>query len=245
MIEFLWHDLIYLPLYNLLIFLYSISPGPDVGLALIFLTVLIRLALLPFSIRSARTELRLEKIKPILDQIRHRYRYNIEKQREATRRLLKKNKIGIYSNFFSIVFQLFFFYILYKIFSSGLQPGGYNQLYNFNVHPEVINTFFIHRIDLVHPQSFLSFLAAAIVFLHQGVRRVRHISEATTLDKVLLFGLPIGIYIATIFLPSSKALFVITSACFSLWIRFMKWLVVRFFLKDEELKQTVDDLWKA
>lgn len=243
--QFFWHDLVYQPLYNLLIFFYSISPGKDMGLAVIFLTILIRVILLPFSIRAARSEHQLDRLQPLLDEIKVRFKYNIEKQREATKTLLKRNKIGVYSSFISLLFQIFVFVVLYKIFSSGLQQTGYNVLYSFNLDPRVIDPYFFNWFNLIIPNHAASLFAAGVVFFHQAIRRVKHISEASTIEKGLLFGLPIGTYFATILLPSAKALFIATSVCFSLWIRLIKWLAVRFFLRDEKLKSSIDDLWTS
>lgn len=245
MFEFIWYDILYQPLYNALIFFYTISPGKDMGLAVIFLTVAIRVVLLPFSIRSARSEHRLERLKPTIDELKVQYKYDVEKQRIAIKRLLHKNRIGVLSNVASLVFQLGVFIILYKIFSSGLQPIGHNVIYHFNIKPGVIDPYFFDWFNLIIPNTTASLFAAGVVFFHQAIRRVRHISEASTIDKALLFGLPLGTYLATIVLPSAKALFIATSVIFSLWIRLVKWVVVRYLVKDETLKQNVEDLWTS
>jgi YidC/Oxa1 family membrane protein insertase len=243
MIDFLWHDLLYVPLYNLLVFFYHISPGPDMGLAVVFLTVFIRVVLLPFSIRSARAEHRLDRLRPLMDDLNQRYKYDLQKQREATKKLLQRNKIGVYSNFFSLIFQVIFFLVLYTIFSTDLQPGGLNELYAFNFKETNIDPFFLGRLDLTQGSQAASLFAAGVVFFHQAIRKVPQIAQASTIDKVLLFGLPIGTYIATIILPSSKAVFITTSVLFTLWIRLIKWLVVKFLLKDQKLKASIDEVW--
>lgn len=245
MIEFFWHTLLYEPLYNALIFFYVISPQQDMGLAVIFLTLFIRVLLLPFSIRSARSEHRMDQLQPTIDQIKERYKYNIERQKEGTKRLLRKNKIGIFSSLLSLGFQLVVFVVLYTIFSSGLQLGGYNTLYSFNLDPKVIDPFFLGWFDLTVPNQLVSLFAAGVVFLHQGARKVKNFADATTIEKALIFGLPIGTYAAVIILPSAKAVFIATTVIFSIWIRFIKWIVVRFILKDTKLKNSIDDLWTS
>lgn len=243
MFEFLWTNVLYLPLYNALIFFYSISPGPDMGLALIFLTVAVRVVLLPFSIRSARSEHRMERLQPRIDELRQRYKYDVQKQREAIKSLLGKNSIGVMSTFVSLLFQILIFVVLYTIFSSGLQEIGRNHIYEWNLHPGVIDPYFFNWFNLIVPNNFASLFAAGVVLLHQALRKVKHISEASTVEKALIFGLPIGTYAATIVLPSAKAIFIAVSVIFSLWIRFVKWIVTRYIVKDEKLKKSVEDLW--
>ncbi len=243
-IQFVWYDGLYEPLYNLLIFFYAVSPGKDMGLAVIFLTISIRVVLLPFSIRSARSEHRLERLQPLIDQIKVRYKYNVQKQREAIKSLLQRNKIGVMSNFLSLVFQLVILVVLYSIFSSGLQTIGHNELYGFMPDPGVIDPYFLGWFNMIVPNTYASLFAAAVVFFHQAIRKVKHYHEASTIDKALLIGLPIGTYLATIILPSGKAVFIATSVVFSLWIRLIKWIVVKF-IQDEKLKSSVNDLWTS
>lgn len=242
-LQFFWYDIFYEPLYNALIFFYTISPGKDMGLAVIFLTVAIRVCLLPLSIRSARSEHRLDRLKPVIDEIKIRFRYDIQKQREATKTLLHKNKIGVFANMVALLFQAVILVVLYSIFSSGLQPVGHNIFYSFNLDPGFIDPYFLDWFNLIIPNQYASLFAAGVVFLHQGLRKVKHLHEASTIDKALMFGLPIGTYLATIVLPSGKAVFIATSICFSLWIRLIKWIVVKFMVKDEKLKASVEDLW--
>lgn len=241
----LWYDFLYKPLYNTLIFLYTTVANKDMGLAVIYLTLLIRVVLLPFSIRAARSEHRLQRLEPIIAEIKKRYKYDIEKQREAIKRLLHKNNIGIFSNVFSILFQALFLLVLYSIFSSGLQSSERNVLYDFMLTPDYINPSFLNRFDLTAPYHAASLFAAGMVFFSEAIRKVRHLSDATTLEKLLLIGLPLGTYFFTILLPSSKAVFIATSVCFSLWIQFIKSLVTRFFVKDDELKQSIEELWTS
>ncbi|MFH1426030.1 MAG: YidC/Oxa1 family membrane protein insertase [Candidatus Kerfeldbacteria bacterium] len=243
MFEFLYYDLLYEPLYNALIFLYTISPGKDMGMAVIFLTLAIRLMLLPFSIRGARSEYRLDRIRPQIEKLTKKYKHNIQKQRDAIKELLSKNKIGVFSNFFSLLFQLFFLIVLYSIFSSGLQPIGHNILYVFNLDPGVIDPSFFNWFNLIVPNQTASLICAAVVFLQQALKRAKGIGSASAIDKALLFGLPIGTYLATIVLPSGKAVFLTTSVLFSLWIKLIKWIVMKYMVKDEELKENVQNLW--
>lgn len=212
------------------------------GLAVILLTVTVRTALLPFSIRAARSEYKLKQLEPLFEEIKRRYKYNIEKQREMTKALLAKNKIGIFSNLVSLFFQILVFLILYKVFSSGLQPyGDYNVLYPFLHDVKIVGTDFFGRFSLLIPYFPASLFAAGVTLILQGTRKVR--GSVTTMDKVMFIGFPIGVFLTTIALPSGKAVFLATSICFSLWIRLVKAIVVRYIISDKELKEGLDQLW--
>lgn len=252
MFSFIWFDVFYEPLYNALMFFYAIQPlgSRDMGLAVILLTVFMRFALLPFSIRAAQSEHRMALIRPEIDTIRRRYRHDIQKQRDETKKVLRQNKIGIMSNLISLGFQLLVFLVLYSIFSSGLQVTGKNILYPFNLDPGVISPYFLGRFNMIVPDWRISVFAAAVVLLHQLMRRSARKKASNSddeggkvLEQVLLVGMPLGIYVGTIVLPSAKALFIAASALFGIWLKIVRTIVLKYFVKDEELKQNVEKLW--
>jgi len=51
----LFNEILYRPLFNALVFLYNIIPGGHFGLAVILLTILIRVVLLPLSYKSIKS----------------------------------------------------------------------------------------------------------------------------------------------------------------------------------------------
>jgi YidC/Oxa1 family membrane protein insertase len=244
MIEFIWYDLLYQPLYNLLLFFYSISPGRDMGLAVILFTIFIRIILLPLNVRGARAEIRLEQLKPVIEEIKTRYKHNLEKQREAIRRLLKKNHIGVLSNIVALFFQLFFFFVLYEIFASGLQPGlKHNFLYAFNIDPGIVDPYFFGRLNLIITSNSASLFAAGVMLVSQIVHYMNRTGEKTRTDLLMVLVFPLGIYLTCIVLPSAKALFLSTTMIFTLLILAVKMVALRYIVKDEKLKQKIDDLW--
>jgi membrane protein insertase Oxa1/YidC/SpoIIIJ len=63
MLSFL-HTILYVPIYNILIFLVGVSPHGDVGLALIGVVLLVRLAILPFSLSTVHTQKAMQVLNP-------------------------------------------------------------------------------------------------------------------------------------------------------------------------------------
>ena len=57
MISSFFHLFFYNPIYNALVAFVALAPGYDVGIAVILLTISIRLVLLPFSLSAARTQM--------------------------------------------------------------------------------------------------------------------------------------------------------------------------------------------
>ena len=58
-----FYIILYQPLFNLLVLLYNYVPGHDFGIAIIFLTVIIRVILFPVSVKAVNSQRGLQKLK--------------------------------------------------------------------------------------------------------------------------------------------------------------------------------------
>ena len=56
----LFHVVLYQPILNFLVLIYNLTPGHDIGLAIIIMTLIIKLALYPFSLKSIKSQKALQ-----------------------------------------------------------------------------------------------------------------------------------------------------------------------------------------
>ena len=70
MISNIWNALLYKPLINALAALVSIVPGGDVGLAVIILTILVKVVLFPLSQKSIESQAAMNNLAPHLKKIK-------------------------------------------------------------------------------------------------------------------------------------------------------------------------------
>src|SRR6185503_17550379 len=96
MIHDIWNALLYKPLINALAVLISIIPGGDVGIAVILLTILVKLLLFPFSQRSIKNQAAMTMLAPELDKIK-KSGVSKEEQARLTFELYKKHKTNPFS----------------------------------------------------------------------------------------------------------------------------------------------------
>ena len=151
----LWNTIIYQPLLNTLIFLASVLPGKSLGLAIIALTVLVRIILLPLSKKSIKSQYALRALDPKIQAIKAR---KLEKQAEAQELFLlyKREKVNPFSGCLLLLIQLPILIALYQVFMNGLNAP---ELFYSFVNAEGINqTFFGLNITL--PSMILALLAA-------------------------------------------------------------------------------------
>jgi YidC/Oxa1 family membrane protein insertase len=111
--------LIYVPLYNALIFLINIMPGHSAGLAAVLLTLLIRLVLFPLSRKSIKTQIKMRKIEPMVQKLRAEVK---DKQEQAKKlmELYKQQDVNPFAGLFLVLIQLPILIGLYSVFHSGL-----------------------------------------------------------------------------------------------------------------------------
>lgn len=162
-----FHELIYQPIYNVLIFLYNIIPGGDFGVAIIAVTILLKSALIPLSKKQIQSQKRMQEIQPELKKIQSKYKDDKEKQTKEVMKFYKENKVNPFSGCFPIIVQLIFLIAIYRVIinisNAGLIING-EDLYSFVKSPGEIKHMFIGVIDLLKPSIPIAILAAAAQF---------------------------------------------------------------------------------
>ena len=64
MIAAVFHAIVYNPIYNGLVFFVDVLPNHDVGLAVIIVTIIVRLILAPLSRRAIDAQMKMKEIAP-------------------------------------------------------------------------------------------------------------------------------------------------------------------------------------
>ncbi len=156
----LYETILYQPLFNLLVWLYDVIPGNHIGLAIIALTVLIKLILYPFSLQAIKAQRAMQKLQPKLEEIKKKYKDNREQMSMEMMKLYQQQKVNPLSSCLPILIQLPFLIAVYQVFRNGLSNGSFELLYPFVANPGTIEPFFL-GLDLSQPQLILALLAGA------------------------------------------------------------------------------------
>ena len=101
-------------LLEILHFLYFITFKTSYGLAIILLTIMVRMIMIPFSRKAALNAQMMQHLSPQVKEINEKYGSDLEKKSAATQALYKKYKFNPLSGCFMMFFQLPIFYGLYK-----------------------------------------------------------------------------------------------------------------------------------
>lgn len=158
------------PLYNLLVHLITIIPGNSVGLAVIIVTVLVKLILLPFNIKTVVSQIQLKKLQPELDAIKHSGEDRTEQARK-TLELYKKHGVNPLSGCLPVLIQIPVIISLYYVFFQGVSFNP-DILYSGVSIPETIKTTFFGA-DLAGKSLGLALLAGITQFFQISLANKR------------------------------------------------------------------------
>lgn len=161
-----FHDVLYVPLYNLLIFLVGVLPGGDVGVAIILVTLAVKIVVLPFSIGALKTQKAMKAIEPKLKELKEKYKDDKEKQAREMFALYKEHKIKPFSSLLTLVIQIPILITLYLVFLHEKLPVVDTALlYSFVSVPDPISTLFLGFFAVSGSSLVLALIAAATQFV--------------------------------------------------------------------------------
>lgn len=160
----MFQTIFYQPILNLLVWLYNVVPGHDLGLAIILLTVIIKIALLPLSKQSIKSQKALQDIQPKVEEVKKKYAGKKEEMGRAMMEIYKQNKVNPFSSCLPLLIQIPFLIAVFQVFRTGLQNGVLNLVYPFIERPESINSISLGFFDLSKPIVLFAVLAGAAQF---------------------------------------------------------------------------------
>jgi YidC/Oxa1 family membrane protein insertase len=181
------------------------------GLAIICLTLLVRLCVLPFAMMSAKSMKAMQKIQPLLQTLREKYKDDPMALNRETMALMKEHKANPIGGCLPMLLQIPVFFALYRVIGSSI------ELYHSPFYG------WIHDLSSADKFYVLPILMGGTMFLQQKM-------TPTTMDpaqaKIMAF-LPLIFILFMLQLPSGLTLYMTVSAIFGIVQQF-------FFLRDSK-----------
>jgi len=153
-----FNTLLYRPLFNGLILIYNIIP--DMGIAIIILTVLIRFIFAPLSKKAIQSQKAMADLQPKMKEVQRKYKDDKEEQGRAMLALYKEHKVNPVSGCLPLLIQFPIIIALYKVFLSGMNIEQLNTLYNFVARPQSLNVMFLGFVNLAAAGNIILALIA-------------------------------------------------------------------------------------
>lgn len=162
-----FHAILYVPLYNLLVFLVGVVPGGDFGVAVILATIVVRLVLWPLSMSVAKSQKAMKAMEPEMKAVREKYKDDQQKQMEEVMALYKKYDVHPFASFLTVFIQIPILIGLYWVFRTKTLPAiDSSLLYPFVHAPALVSVGFFGIASITSHSIVLAILAA----LTQGVQ---------------------------------------------------------------------------
>ena len=226
MISNLWNTLLYEPMLNLLAAISAVMPGADVGIAIIILTIIVKIVIFPLTQKSIHSQNKVKMLDPELRKIKIKYKTK-EEQARKTMDLYKANKVNPFSGILLALVQIPIIFALYKVAGNEIDFSR-DSMYSFISVPEHVNTSFLGIIDIKEKSAVLAFLAGVSQYFF-GMLSIPKSSLvegedpnsfknsfARSMNIQFRYILPVVIIFIAYTLPSALALYWITSNIFSI-----------------------------
>lgn len=179
------------------------------GIAIIILTILVKLVLFPLHMYSIKSMKKMQNIQPRLKEIKEKYKNDPQRMNQETIQLMRSEKANPVSGCLPALLQMPIFFALYSML------GRSFELYK---QPFV---FWVHDLSVKDPYFVLPVLAGLVFFIQMKVTPRTSVDPAQ--EKVMMF-MPIMIMAFTLTVPSGLALYMFVNALFSV---FQQLLVTR------------------
>jgi len=159
---YLYQIICYQPILNVLVFLYNNTA--DFGVAIILLTIIIKLALWPLSQKSIKSQTELQAIQPKIDELKKKYADNKAELGTATMNLYKEHHINPFASCLPLLIQLPFLFAVFRVLRNGL-TSDLNLVYFFMPKSVAFQTMSFGFMDLSKPVIYLAVLAGIAQFI--------------------------------------------------------------------------------
>ena len=232
MISSIFNTILYQPLFKLLLFIYQTVSFHDLGIAIIILTILIRLVLYPIFYKGAKDQAIMQRIAPKLKEIQDKHKHDKEKQVEATLALYKEHKVNPFSSLLLLLVQLPILIALFKVFSTGIKGvSGLNFLSLGFIN--LIST----NVVIVAVAAIAQYWQSKLTIVKSS-KSAKNLTPTERIGRQMMFVGPLLTIIILVRLPSALGLYWLTTSIFSAiqQIIINKKLNLRKEIKEEEKK---------
>jgi YidC/Oxa1 family membrane protein insertase len=172
------------------------------GLAIVLLTVLVKLVLYPLTAASFKNMAKMGDLKPHIDAINAKYGDDREAKGQATMALYREHKVNPFAGCLPMLLQMPIWFALYQSLSTNL------ELYH--------SPFALFWTDLSarDPYFVLPLLLGGLMFVQQKL------TPTATMDpqqaKIMLYMMPIMMTVFMLFLPAGLCLYMVTNSVLSI-----------------------------
>jgi YidC/Oxa1 family membrane protein insertase len=206
----LYHTLIADPLLNILVGLYESIAFKDMGIAIIVLTVLVRLAFYPLFQKGLEQQAKIQKMQPLIKELQAKHKSDPAAHSQALLKLYKEHKFNPFASIGMLLIQIPILLALYHLFINIFKPEVLERIYTFVPNPGVINQIAFGLLNLKEPLLILVLLTAVFQFIQARLAmahtKIEDPAQRIT-SNVMLFAAPLITVLIFSNLPAAVVLY--------------------------------------
>ena len=214
--------------------------GGDFGVAVVVVTVLIRLVLMPLSIKTLRSQKNIAKLQPKLKELQVKYKGDKQALAREQMALYKEQGVNPLSGCLPLLIQLPILLALYQTFINGFKPESLGLLYNFVENPGAIKTIAFGFFDITQKSPIMAVTAGVLQFIQAKKANLAASMGgggqgdlASSMNKQMLYFFPVLITIISWNLPFGLTLYWVVTTLYSI---FEQMWINKQMSKNEPLK---------
>lgn len=224
----MFNTLLVQPIYNLFIWLIGLVPGGDAGVALIVLTLIMRVVLYPMFTAQIRMQMGMQAMQGEMAELKEKHKNDREAHARAQLALYKKHNFNPFAGIGATILQLIVLFALYfALFHAQLPAVDTAFLYSFVPAPDQVSTSFFGLVDLLTPHHLILAVlvgATQYVAIWLTLRRSpagTHLSSEQEAmqrmqQKMMLYVLPAVMTVTSYFFAGAVGLYFLVSNLFTI-----------------------------
>lgn len=228
------------PIFNVLIALYNVLG--DLGVAIIVLTLIVRLILAPLASKAFKAQRRLQAVQPQLKKLQEKHKDDREKLAQELMAFYKREGVNPASSCLPTLLQIPILIALFFVFKDAVTGHNFESLYSFVQQPGKIDPTFLGLIDLsttgVHPANvILAAVTGGMQFIQSRMLMPKN-GGPTQPGQQLIYLFPVLTFVFALTLPAALPLYWASSTAFMIAQQY--WIARRMPLAVAQTEAVAD-----
>jgi len=172
------------------------------GIAIIFLTIVVKIILLPLTQKSMKSMREMAKLKPLMEELKKKYGDDKQRMNQEMMNLYKMHKINPLGGCFPMLLQMPIWIALYQMLYSSIE-----------LYQTAFITGWIDDLSYRDPYFIMPIVLGLAMFLQQ---KLSPTSVDTQQAKMMMYGMPIFFTFIMLYLPSGLVLYIFVNSLLSI-----------------------------
>jgi len=225
------------PLESVMVFIHDHVVGGSWGLAIVGLTIVVRIVLLPLTLKQVKSMQELQRLAPEIKKLQARYKDDKQRQQQEMMKLYKEHQVNPFGSCLPLVLQLPVFFALFYMLRKDLKVDICGKaLKAHHITGSAISS--AHCGTLAHGSAKFLFISditntatgaalVVLIFLYIGSQLASSLLMSVTADRnqrLMMIGLPLVFTLFIIRFPAGLIVYWITT---NLWTIVQQYIVRR------------------